>query len=174
MSKKIGFTIVEVSLVLGIAGLIFMMVFIALPTLQRNQRDAQRREDMIILEDAIKNYQKNNRGALPTIKDALVSGDTAKSGGYADGQYTKTWAGLYRDYLRDTFKDPSGQNYNLNITTCIKDSNGFCSQTVTVQPTVLVLLQASCNGEKPEWVSNPRRLAILYKLEGGGIYCGSF
>ncbi len=38
-----GFTIIEVVLVLAIAGLIFLMVFIALPALQRAQRDSQRK-----------------------------------------------------------------------------------------------------------------------------------
>ena len=37
--NKKGFTIIEVVLVLAIAGLIFAMVFIALPALQRSQRD---------------------------------------------------------------------------------------------------------------------------------------
>ena len=40
---KGGFTIIEVVLVLAIAGLIFLMVFIALPALQRSQRDTERR-----------------------------------------------------------------------------------------------------------------------------------
>ena len=40
-----GFTIIEVVLVLAIAGLIFLMVFLALPALQRQQRDTQRRSD---------------------------------------------------------------------------------------------------------------------------------
>ena len=43
-SKK-GFTIIEVVLVLAIAGLIFLMVFVALPALQRSQRDTQRRDE---------------------------------------------------------------------------------------------------------------------------------
>ena len=38
-SQAVGFTIIEVVLVLAIAGLIFLMVFIALPVLQRSQRD---------------------------------------------------------------------------------------------------------------------------------------
>ena len=41
-----GFTIIEVVLVLAIAGLIFLMVFIALPALQRNQRDTQRKTSL--------------------------------------------------------------------------------------------------------------------------------
>jgi prepilin-type N-terminal cleavage/methylation domain-containing protein len=42
---KTGFTIIEVVLVLAIAGLIFLMIFIALPALQRSQRDTQRKRD---------------------------------------------------------------------------------------------------------------------------------
>ena len=45
-----GFTIIEVALVLAIAGLIFLMVFIALPALQRNQRDTQRKTSLNNLE----------------------------------------------------------------------------------------------------------------------------
>jgi prepilin-type N-terminal cleavage/methylation domain-containing protein len=41
-----GFTIIEVVLVLAIAGLIFLLVFLALPGLQRSRRDAQRKSDM--------------------------------------------------------------------------------------------------------------------------------
>lgn len=60
-----GFTIIEVVLVLAIAGLIFLMVFIALPALQRSQRDTQRRENMTALADAVIAYQSNNNGKLP-------------------------------------------------------------------------------------------------------------
>jgi len=52
---KRGFTIIEVVLVLAIAGLIFLMVFIALPALQRNQRDTQRKNDMGRLSTALTN-----------------------------------------------------------------------------------------------------------------------
>ena len=42
---KAGFTIIEVVLVLAIAGLIFLMVFLALPALNRGQRNTQRKRD---------------------------------------------------------------------------------------------------------------------------------
>jgi len=45
-NKESGFTIIEVVLVLAIAGLIFLVVFLALPALQRSQRDSQRRTDL--------------------------------------------------------------------------------------------------------------------------------
>ena len=42
--NKKGFTIIEIVLVLAIAGLIFLMIFVALPALQRSQRDTQRKK----------------------------------------------------------------------------------------------------------------------------------
>ena len=60
-----GFTIIEVVLVLAIAGLVFLMVFIALPALQAAQRDTQRRADVAIIIAAVKNYTKNNHGKAP-------------------------------------------------------------------------------------------------------------
>jgi prepilin-type N-terminal cleavage/methylation domain-containing protein len=63
--KKEGFTIIEVVLVLAIAGLIFLMVFIALPALQRNQRDTARKNDVSNIASAVTSYSSNNRGAFP-------------------------------------------------------------------------------------------------------------
>ena len=64
-NTKKGFTIIEVVLVLAIAGLIFLMVFLALPALQRSQRDTQRKNDASRLRAAVTDYQSNNRGAVP-------------------------------------------------------------------------------------------------------------
>ncbi len=61
-----GFTIIEVVLVLAIAGLIFMMVFIALPALQRNQRDTARKNDVSTISSAVTSFTSNNRGVFPT------------------------------------------------------------------------------------------------------------
>lgn len=62
-----GFSIIEVVLVLAIAGLIFLMVFVALPALQRSQRDQARRSDVGIVGSAVSSYASNNRGTLPTL-----------------------------------------------------------------------------------------------------------
>ena len=62
---KRGFTIIEVVLVLAIAGLIFVMVFVALPALQRTQRNTQRRDDVARFMTAFQKYQTNNRGKIP-------------------------------------------------------------------------------------------------------------
>lgn len=60
-----GFTIIEVVLVLAIAGLIFLMVFIALPALQRSQRDQARKNDVTTVSSAVTSYTSNNRGNFP-------------------------------------------------------------------------------------------------------------
>ena len=70
---KKGFTIIEVTLVLAIGGLIMMMVFLALPALQRAQRDTQRTDDISRLITQLNQYQSNNRGKLPGTTQAYVT-----------------------------------------------------------------------------------------------------
>ncbi len=64
-----GFTIIEVVLVLAIAALIFLMVFVALPTLQQSQRDTERKNDAGIVSAAVTNYTSSYRKP-PTSGDA--------------------------------------------------------------------------------------------------------
>jgi prepilin-type N-terminal cleavage/methylation domain-containing protein len=61
-----GFTIIEVVLVLAIAGLIFLMVFIALPALQSGQRDTARRQDVGSVATAVNSFISTNRNRLPS------------------------------------------------------------------------------------------------------------
>ncbi len=70
MNKKQtkGFTIIEVVLVLAIAGLIFLMVFIALPAMQRGQRDDARKRDVELIATAVTTFTGNNRGAWPSTE----------------------------------------------------------------------------------------------------------
>jgi prepilin-type N-terminal cleavage/methylation domain-containing protein len=64
-----GFTIIEVVLVLAIAGLIFLMVFIALPALQAGQRDTARKSDVSNVSSAVTTFSSANRGRLPSTSD---------------------------------------------------------------------------------------------------------
>jgi prepilin-type N-terminal cleavage/methylation domain-containing protein len=88
-NSKHGFTIIEVVLVLAIAGLIFLMVFLALPALQRGQRDTQRKDDLSRINTQINNYQSSNRGKIPdqTVFTTSGSGFVTKylNGPGADG-----------------------------------------------------------------------------------------
>jgi len=61
-----GFTIIEVLIVLAIAGLIILIVFLAVPALQRNSRNTQRRSDAAKLGSAVVEWSNNNNGSMPT------------------------------------------------------------------------------------------------------------
>lgn len=63
--KSQGFTIIEVLIVLAIAGLIMLIVFLAVPALQRNSRNTQRKNDISALLGAVTEYNNNNQGAFP-------------------------------------------------------------------------------------------------------------
>jgi len=67
--RQKGFTIIEVVLVLAIAALIFLMVFIALPALQRGQRDTARKQDANTVITALNTWKGNHRGSLPGDSD---------------------------------------------------------------------------------------------------------
>jgi prepilin-type N-terminal cleavage/methylation domain-containing protein len=60
-----GFTIVETLIVLAIAGLILLIVFEAIPTLERSSRNNQRKQDVSAILEAVSHYELNNSGNFP-------------------------------------------------------------------------------------------------------------
>ena len=159
-----GFTIIEVVLVLAIAGLIFLMVFIALPALQRSQRDTQRRDDMARFSSQLSQYQANNNGKVPTAT--------------TDG-YNKKFIDSYLKASDDSFADPStGDDYKVEkVIDCDTVANkttscGSESSKDTELGHIYVYTNATCDGENPKYVQGDRKIAFTLKLEGAGVYCG--
>lgn len=148
-----GFTIIEVVLVLAIAALIFLMVFIALPALQRGQRDTQRRDDMSRAQSQLNSYQANSRGSLPS------NSDTA-------------WRTFRDNYLKangDNFADPStGGDYNFRRGP-INANSSFDS----VKGNIYYTIGSKCAGDGSSLSSGQgnRVVSLQMKLEGGGIAC---
>lgn len=68
-----GFTVIEVVLALTIASLIFIVVFIALPQLQRSRRNNQRQHDTGRVLAELENYAANNSGFYPKSNDAACA-----------------------------------------------------------------------------------------------------
>jgi len=66
-----GFTIIEVLIVLAIAGLIMLIVFLAVPALQRNSRNTQRKNEVASILGAISEYANNRNGVLPANSGEL-------------------------------------------------------------------------------------------------------
>jgi len=61
-----GFTIIEVLIVLAIAGLIMLVVFLAVPALQRSSRNSQLRSAVSAVAGGANEFIANNNGKLPT------------------------------------------------------------------------------------------------------------
>ena len=175
-NERGGFTIIEVVLVLAIAGLIFLMVFIALPTLQRSQRDTQRRNDLARISTQISQYQTNNNGRLPAAgKLDPLDGDTTLPECSSSSSTTSNSAACFvRNYMNSVnaseneFVDPGGWAYGLTIEVLTNGTQGTAN---TFDHIVYIYEHAKCNGEVAEYSSNARDYAIMYKLEGSGTYC---
>jgi len=175
-SKK-GFTIIEVVLVLAIAGLIFLMVFIALPNMQRSQRDTQRRNDFSAFSAAMTSYMTNNNGSLPAkfLRGTATSPQDAAK------------------YVNSTGLDPNGFAYLLYVYTCTEngaDATKNCkanneSGTSTTATTltnatadastkIYLFKNAGCDNGRVVYKKSSRAFAVYGNLEAGnGTYCSA-
>ncbi len=155
-TNKNGFTIIEVVLVLAIAALIFLMVFIALPSLQRNQRDTQRKDDIGRTLTAVNNYQSNNRGKLPAVQT--------------------DWDDFGIKYLNtddDEFQDPSeGEDYVFDLRT---GTDAGDAPTWDDEPgQIFINTDSTCGDDGAvDDDQGTRKVALRIALEGGGVYCQS-
>jgi len=148
-----GFTIIEVVLVLAIAGLIFLMVFIALPALQRSQRDTQRKDDLSRINTQITNYESSNRGAIPTT-GAFTTASTGFVAKYLGG--SSATAG--NDYV-----DPSSGNGYTFTTTATDPTTGQINyQTGVLCGTDGAAAATSLSGK----AATARSYVLRMKLEG--------
>ncbi len=160
-SKK-GFTIIEVVLVLAIAGLIFLMVFIALPNMQMSQRNTRRRNDYSALSTMITTFVSNNNGNMPQKTDIKA-----------------TW-------LNSEGKDPDGEAYTVgNVAACATTATGegdsptYCNGSTNPgrnSKQFYIYTNADCTGSKPKYKKGARNFVIYGYLEGttGGeaaYYC---
>ncbi len=193
-----GFTMIEILLVFAIGGMIFAMVFLALPGLMANRRDSERRDDVMLLINRLKNFQaNNNRGALPSVPsvDIMFDGDgnIIESGNGGAGE----WIEFYKDYMGDNFLDPDGQKYKLEVLKCNVDENiggtgvgsaclydksdtttgvsdiistdGFAANDYTMH----VVIQAKCDGTNAVKSNNNRNVAVVYRLEQADVFCSN-
>jgi prepilin-type N-terminal cleavage/methylation domain-containing protein len=154
-----GFTIIEVMIVLAIAGLIMVIVFIAVPQLQRQQRNNARENVVNRVATEANNFASNNTGRVPTI---------AEFTGVAGGFYTR-----YINNNASQFQDPS-----TGVTMIFKgDTIANVNTALTASPlpanyyaTVYYATGAICSGETVVAGSN-NNFAVANILEGGSVHC---
>lgn len=152
--KPSGFTIIEVMIVLAIAGLIMVIVFIAVPQLQRNQRDNARQNVVNRLKAEMDTYASNNQGKYPF----RTSGETM--------------ADFMSRYITDKVKieNPrTGENYTIAIA-----GNAAANPSPS---DIFVYPGMSCQGEGTTGTfqgasstNNQRQYAIRVQLDRTNTY----
>lgn len=137
-----GFTIIEVLIVLAIAGLIMLVVFLAVPALQRNARNNSRQSDASKFSAAIQQCLSNNNGKVANCNTtAAVGASTGIS--YTAAEY--------------------GQ-----LTTSPTYSTIANQGTDSAVDKAVWIFGAKCDGAAAVVSTNARDYAVIYKTEGSG------
>lgn len=145
-----GFTIIEVMIVLAIAGLIMVVVLIAIPQLQASQRDSARRDVANRFVAEVGNYSTNNNGRLPITSAGLI-----------EANFTTSYLGEV-----ELTNPSSGAPYVA--------ANATDVATDPTENQLLVYPGASCDGESATGsLSNTSRVfAVRVLMDGGArFYC---
>jgi prepilin-type N-terminal cleavage/methylation domain-containing protein len=154
-NKQSGFTIIEVLIVLVIAGLIMLIVFLAVPALQRNSRNTQRKNDVAALIAAVQEYRTNKGSAPASVTDFI---GRAKLGFYQ---------------ASDVALVPSGSNPSANpndALTVALTLGGIPPNVMAAESRVVIALGGKCNtnGNGVGGANaSAKSVAAVYGLETG-------
>lgn len=165
-----GFTIIEVALVLAIAALIFLVVFLAVPALQRNQRDDARKRDVSNVVAAVTTLQANT-GKQPTV-------DNGSNYVYNKGSKGTNELAQYIDKMSnnvDVIRVQAGSTMNFGTGQGYETSKvGNTSERVPRVNTIIVYTGAKCDGNTKMQAASWRSNAVVVQIENGGdgkYYC---
>lgn len=179
LSKKnqAGFTIIEVMIVMALAGLILAAVIVAVPQLQRNQRNTARKSVLSRIKTEIDSYSGNNNGNIPAA--AVATGQT-------NFGTASTAAGFFPRYMGCTtaagvtncttnINDPSTNTpVGLTVAAAAMTTTAALSGGTpgAVAGSIHYSTTAVCSGEVVTGTgATARNYAILVQLEGGAVYC---
>jgi len=149
--KQEGFTIIEVMIVLAIAGLIMLVVFMAVPALNRSSHNTQRKNDVSSFLGAVQEFTNNNGGTGPAS-----SADVATVvSNFKPGFYTTTTNYYY------TTTPPT---VPLDI------GSGAGSSSIVTTENVILVKGAKCTSVQAAPTTDgatARSYAVVFAVEGG-------
>lgn len=147
-TKTQGFTIIEVLIVLAIAALILLIVFLAVPSLQRNSRNTQLRNDSSAILGYVNEYASNNNGAIP--------GGVCTTGSPATGDV----------YLSTDATCTSADTLGGKIRGGITVTSNTTGTAETALQEITIALTRKCNGANPDTAnSNARAFSSSFRVE---------
>ena len=135
-----GFTIIEVLIVLAIAGLIMLIVFLAVPALQRNQRNTARNNEASRISAAITECVANrngivtsclppaqwNVGTLQQLTLPTTDASNSSTGDLGTGSTTAVVVGFQRRCTTDGSNDEAGGSRDFAVMYQIEPSINRC------------------------------------------------
>jgi len=160
-----GFTIIEVLIVIAIGAAILLIVLLALPAMQRNARNTQRKKDVGIVMTYIQEYILLNEGALPNSSCNNTEADCFLRDiklSYYDNQSTTTNnVSLWNRFSIGPFNDESDPQLNPD--------DPISRERISIRT------WSRCNGSLITGVNAQKQdIAAQYVLEtfsGGSLHC---
>lgn len=149
--KEKGFTIIEVMIVLAIAGLIMLVVLVVVPQLQRNSRDSRREALLSRFKSELETYAGSNSGKYPfgtTFPGTCSNTATTGLTGTCDDFMAR-----YVNAGKIDIKDPtSGSDITIGIvaastTASTNDGNRPGATGVWTPGNVVIYAGGTCSGE---------------------------
>lgn len=134
--REEGFTIIEVLIVMAIAGLILLIVFLAVPALQRNSRNTSIKNDVQNVLGGVAEYQGANSGKMPTG---------------VSGTGTVNFTGA---------AGTTPTSINIQGSTTVSSTAAAPAAAAPAGGTIVVSIGFRCDG-----TANARAVAALYSIE---------
>ena len=146
-----GFTIIEVMIVLAIAGMILLIVFLAIPALQRSSRNTQRKADVGNLMSAINNFVSNNGGTLPaTNANFSTAFPDAANMSYYTTATNITWTNAGATVPASPTADPASVDKVAAASYMACNATNTAAQVGTSQRQVAIVYDIETSGGKTE------------------------
>lgn len=133
LKREKGFTLIEIVLVLAIAGLLLVIVFLAVQGAQRSRRDGQRQQDAGRALAAVESCAANNSGDYTNCRtDANLNTATnkyfyqQKSPGGTMYAFTNATPGADGQLYVQTGNPASGCGGTANVTVWVEAGAPYC------------------------------------------------
>ena len=149
-----GFTIVEVMFVLAAAGMILLIVFQALPALERSSRNNTRKQDVATILRAVSQYELKDTGNFPLPCGSGSVGAGSTSLNFTSSQPCDQGVAA-PSYPNDAFLKGAAKNLNFYLASDVGLDPQTSAGRVSISPgatkidKVVVLNYEKCSTTKP-------------------------
>lgn len=148
-----GFTIIEVLIVLAIAGLIMVVVFLAVPALQRSSRNNALNTDANNILTQVGSFSSDNNGTLPTGATLTAGSSVSITGAAGSNPETAKVDSGVSAVAVNSATPLAATTTNTGAVEVVTGTNAVCNSTDS--------------GLGAAGTASPRAYVILYVAESG-------